>query len=1034
MRSSMSTTIALALVISLFAAGAPASAAPPPQPPAPLLGTAAKDAAKSRYIVVLKNKTGMAAATGKASRPGSRVTHQYTHALNGFAAELSPSALDAVRRDPNVAYVEADQRGRGHTTQTNPPSWGLDRIDPGGLNNAYQYSATGEGVTVYVLDSGVRISHNEFRGRARYGWDFVDDDPNADDCETNSHGTHVAGTVAGAQVGVAKEARVVSVRVTDCDNSGWNSDVVAGLDWTIGDANRPAVVNLSYGSSSTSSSLDNAVRRVIAAGITVALSAGNDNENACDHSPARVAEAITVGATNRADNRAGFSNWGSCLDLFAPGVAITSASRENDGARRDLNGTSMASPHVAGLAAQYLQGTSGSSPAEVRNALVGYATANVVTDAGNGSPNLLARRVPWWNQVTQNTGLTDMFHNYGDRNLAHGDQCADWSGADGTQSIRLPSGKRAWFFSDTFLGNPRLRPNGFDTSMIRNSAIVQNGGSLRTITGGNTCLERRSDIDFWSRYARTPVDTPGGNEFYWTADGAVVGNNVVKFHFRNEPTPDGWWMERNTAIEVTPVSAYENNSVINVSPTIVPAHTPYENHPILWGISLLDEDPYYYIYGSASMDSSKRRRLFLARAPKTHLADFSSWYFYTGGNNTWSPNQSSAVPVDSQFEPTMGYNVAKINGGYWLIQKEPGLDGGGIVAHPASTPWGFSTRRVYLYTPPEGVRGPGNTWRWYYDARLHLGASGDPTKAVISYNVNSTAVSIGCRGLIEHDGRVYRPRFIDVSTSAFDPDVAITPMAAAVSSTAPRDPRGVRYRPGAAPGKAPAKGPAKARSGGVSALANDNNWYDAWGHQGGCPPLNQPTSLSAVTSPNGHVNLSWSNYGRDMWYWIERRDATANTPWQRMEFWRTSTSYTDMPITSAGVNGHTFEWRVVPFASGFGGKEAPASNVASQAVTIDRPAAPTGVTAAPVDGNPGTVRVNWNGVTYPSDAVYYSVCHWNKTRDEEPEDADCISFIKPEVRSIQVPDLWLGQEYGFYVLANNLAGDGPQSAHVFTRA
>lgn len=291
--------------------------------------------------------------------------------------------------DPSVAAVVQDSRVSLDHTRKNPPSWGLDRIDQGDLPLDKSYTwpeSAGSGVTAYVIDTGIRISHRDFGGRAHYGWDFVDGDATAQD--GNGHGTHVAATVAGTGYGVAKKADVVAVRVLDDAGSGTTAQVIAGIDWVTKNARKPAVANLSLGGAANAQ-LDAAVRGSIASGVTYTVAAGNDGLPASLYSPARVKEAITVGATDRTDRRAGFSNWGSRLDLFAPGVDITSAGYASDKGKATFSGTSMASPHVAGAAALYLADHASATPAEVSRALTGRAATGRITDPLPGSPNKL---------------------------------------------------------------------------------------------------------------------------------------------------------------------------------------------------------------------------------------------------------------------------------------------------------------------------------------------------------------------------------------------------------------------------------------------------------------------------------------------------------------------------------------------------------------------------------------------------------------------------------------------------------------------
>ncbi|WP_329204627.1 S8 family peptidase [Streptomyces sp. NBC_00683] len=344
-------------------------------------------AVQNSWIVVLKDGSTHAADLGVTPK------HTFSNVLDGFSASLSEARAKALSADPRVAYVEQNSIVRLNETQTNA-TWGLDRVDQRNLplSTTYAHVTSASNVNAYIIDTGIRTSHNEFGGRASIGKDTVGDGRNGQDCQ--GHGTHVAGTVGGKTYGVAKGAKLIAVRVLDCDGSGTTAGVIAGIDWVTANARKPAVANMSLGGSA-SASMDDAVKKSISSGVSYSIAAGNGlpilglPANACNYSPARVPEAITVGATDRTDARASFSNYGTCLDLFAPGVDITSAWKDSDSATNTISGTSMATPHTAGVAALYLSAHPSATPAQVRNALVNNATSGKVQNPLTGSPNKL---------------------------------------------------------------------------------------------------------------------------------------------------------------------------------------------------------------------------------------------------------------------------------------------------------------------------------------------------------------------------------------------------------------------------------------------------------------------------------------------------------------------------------------------------------------------------------------------------------------------------------------------------------------------
>jgi subtilisin family serine protease len=317
------------------------------------------------------------------------VKRTFTAALNGYSAKMSEGEAKKLAADPAVDKVFANQKHKATGEQADPPSWGLDRIDTPELKLDKKYTypdSAGEGVNAYIIDTGVRTTHKDFGDRAKSGFDAVDGDDDATD--GNGHGTHVASTVAGEAHGVAKKANIVAVRVLDDQGSGTTEGVVAGIDWVTKNAKAPSVANMSLGGGADEA-LDTAVKNSIKAGVSFAVAAGNESSDAGESSPARVPEAITVGATDNKDAQAEFSNYGKVLDLYAPGVDITGAWNSGDDATDTISGTSMASPHVAGAAAVYLAENKDAKPDAVSKALTDGASKDVVGNPGEGSPNLL---------------------------------------------------------------------------------------------------------------------------------------------------------------------------------------------------------------------------------------------------------------------------------------------------------------------------------------------------------------------------------------------------------------------------------------------------------------------------------------------------------------------------------------------------------------------------------------------------------------------------------------------------------------------
>ena len=520
----------------------------------------------AQYIVVLKQDLVHLGRTDQRSSLPEVVTlavdlsaqydlqfvRSYQHVLPGFVVRANAKQLERLLFDLRVDYVEQDGVVTASATQTGA-TWGIDRVDQRNLplNSSYIYDTTASNVHAYIVDTGVLGSHTEFSGRMSNGYTAISDANGTNDC--NGHGTHVAGTVGGTTYGVAKQARIHPVRVLGCDGSGTNSGVIAGMDWVTANHVKPAVANMSLGGGA-STATDDAVQRMYAAGVTVVVAAGNDNANACNYSPARAANAITVGSTTNTDARSSFSNFGTCLDIFGPGSNITSSWYTSSTATNTISGTSMASPHVAGVAALWLANNPAATPAQVATALINNSTLGKVTSPGTGSANRLLHSLfgatpppgnvaPTANFSFTTSGLTATFTDSStdsDGSIAS----RSWNFGDGTTSTAT-SPSKAYAAAGTYTVTLTVTDNGgLSNTKTSSVTVATSGGGAVALSNGVAAAGSTNSTSANSSWKDYTVAIPAGARHLTTQP--PLARRVKQLHSKTERRRH---LQQNNAID-----------------------------------------------------------------------------------------------------------------------------------------------------------------------------------------------------------------------------------------------------------------------------------------------------------------------------------------------------------------------------------------------------------------------------------------------------------------------------------------------------
>lgn len=928
-------------------------------------------AVRGQYIVQLRDSTSSSAVASKGrgliDQYGGTVNFVFDAALRGFSLSATEAQAARIAGDDAVALVQRNQRAvqldSQDTSGTSPSLWNLDRIDqrPSALDGRYNYGPTN--VPIYVLDGGVRTTHVDFEGRATAGFSAFSTHV---DCD--GHGTRVAAIAGGRTYGAAKQSPIISVKVADCGTASTDT-VLRGIEYVRQNASTPAVVNMSIGFAGVDAIVDQAVTDAISAGLTFVVAAGNGGVDSCSRSPARIATsvpaAIVVSGTDSADTRHADANHGACVSMFAPGVNIASAGKDSDTtASAPATGTSYAAPLVAGAAATMLASHPGFSPVQVKQALLGDATPNVVVNPSSpAASNRLLHIPPPTQPATSvpNATLNGMFN-------AYGDQGGHWTGGDEAMSVLLPDGRVAWFFGDTNLGT--VNPDGSrpaNSPMVHNSIVLQQGNQLTQTLVGGTAAEPKS-------YVGSETDGEPDDLGWWPGEGRVVGNQLQVFYTHVGSGGGG------ALSYVTLDRAIATFSLPNL--TLQSLTSLRLNNDIGWGAAMVDgQDGYTYIYGIVSADDVNH--LHVARAPSNELlgpvdAPTSAWRFWTGAPDLasqWSAEESDSVSTMTGVGS--GFSVKYLNGRFVLVTldlSQPFTNR--VLAFSAATAAGPFIYPTLLYKAPDAV---GN--RYVYNARIHPEQNGSGG-FVVSYNVNSLSP-----GDTYANVHFYRPKFINVQLAQPVNGSQVPDAPKNVTATSPTDGQvtlswaappgsGLTYwiyernSSAAASQFTRPQNPTSATTVNfglltpgvyefrVAAQNSVGEGYPSLTATVGVvipPPANAPANLTATANDDASVSLAWSPVTAAGWvnYHVYQKNITAG----ETEFTAAPNAATDG--TTARVtnltSGSTYAFYVT---ASNGGGEGPASNTVEATATVPPPPAPTNLVATANDD--GTIGLSWN--------------------------------------------------------------------------